>query len=123
MRQFYFVVNTPFKCTLSLKTEVFSIFSGLCVLFMRSACIFLSKKNFKTRSHSIIYTFKNYFVTLFSVFSNKRYLNRPDQNRSTIFRWCEPDFFIKFNYVVALTNGVIYKENAKITINFITKRL
>lgn len=45
------------------------------------------------------------------------------QNPSTILRWCEPDFFIKFNYVVALTKGVIYKENAKITINFITKSL
>ena len=121
MRQFYFVVNPPFKCTLSLKTEVFNIFSGSFVLFMRPACIFLSKKNFKTRFYSIIHTFKNYFPT---IFSNKWYLNRPKyQNRSTIFRWCEPDFFIKFNYVVALTNGVIYKENAKITINFITKRL
>ena len=26
-------------------------------------------------SHGIIYTFKNYFVTVFSVFSNKQYPN------------------------------------------------
>ena len=28
-----------------------------------------AKKNFKTESHGIIYTFKNYFATVFSVFS------------------------------------------------------
>ena len=34
-----------------------------------------SKNNFKTGSYDTIHTFKNYFVTVFSVFSNKRYPN------------------------------------------------
>ena len=39
--------------------------------------LFLAKKNFKIGSHGTINTFKNYFITVFLVFSNKRYLNRP----------------------------------------------
>ena len=35
------------------------------------------KINFKTRSHSTIYILKNYFATIFSVFSNKRNPNKP----------------------------------------------
>ena len=31
--------------------------------------LYAGKKNFKTESHSTIHTFKNYFVTMFSVFS------------------------------------------------------
>ena len=38
---------------------------------------FFSKKNFKIGSHSTIHTFKKKFATVFSVFSNKRYPNRP----------------------------------------------
>ena len=38
--------------------------------------LFFSKNNFKTESHDTIYIFKNYFATVFSVFSNKWYLNR-----------------------------------------------
>jgi len=38
---------------------------------------FNSKNNFKTRSHDIIHTFKNYFTAVFSIFNNKRYPNRP----------------------------------------------
>ena len=34
------------------------------------------KKNFKIWFHGTIHTFKNYFATIFSVFNNKRYLNR-----------------------------------------------
>ena len=40
----------------------------------------LLKKNFKIRSHSTIHIFKNYFATIFSIFSfqqNKRYPNKP----------------------------------------------
>ena len=43
---------------------------------MRPTNTFFSKKNFKIGSHDTIHTFKNYFVTMFLVFSNKRYLNR-----------------------------------------------
>ena len=35
------------------------------------------KKNFKFGSYDTIHIFKNYFVTVFSIFSNKRYPNRP----------------------------------------------
>ena len=38
------------------------------------------KKKFKTTSHSIIHTLKNYFATAFSIFNfqqNKRYPNTP----------------------------------------------
>ena len=48
-----------------------------------SQTTFSQKKNFKTGSYNTIYTFKNYFVTVFSVisfqfsvFNNKRYPNR-----------------------------------------------
>ena len=44
----------------------------------------LLKKYIKNGTHSIIHTFKNYFVTVFSVFSfnkNKLYPNRPVQKK------------------------------------------
>ena len=39
--------------------------------------LFSTKKDFKTESHSTIHIFKNYFTTVFSVFNNKRYPNKP----------------------------------------------
>ena len=36
---------------------------------------FFIKNNFKTESHDTIHIFKIYFVTVFLVFSNKRYPN------------------------------------------------
>ena len=56
---------------------VFNVFSGSRALFIRPASTFFHKNNFKIGSHSTIHTFKNYFATLFSDFSNKRYPNRP----------------------------------------------
>ena len=50
---------------------------GSRALFMGPVTIFFRKNDFKTRSHGTIHTFKNYFVTVFSVFSNKRYPNKP----------------------------------------------
>ena len=44
---------------------------------MEPASTDFSKFFFKTRSHDTIHTFKNYFVTVFSVFSRKRYPNIP----------------------------------------------
>ena len=38
-----------------------------------------SKIFIKIGFHDTIYTYKNYFATVFSVFSNKRYLNRPKE--------------------------------------------
>ena len=58
---------------------------GFRVLFTRPASIFFRKNNFKTGSYGTIYTFKNYFVTVFLVFSNKQYLNRPLINRMSLF--------------------------------------
>ena len=37
------------------------------------------QNNFKTGSHGTIHTFKNYFTTVFLVFSNKRYPNSPQK--------------------------------------------
>ena len=42
---------------------------GSRALFTRPASIFFSKNNFKTGSYDTIHKFKNYFVTVFSVFS------------------------------------------------------
>ena len=38
-------------------------------LFMSSACIVHAFKNIKNGSHNTSHTFKNYFVTVFSVFN------------------------------------------------------
>ena len=51
--------------------------SGSCTLFTEPASTEFGKIDFKTGSHSTIHTFKNYFATVFSVFSNKRCPNRP----------------------------------------------
>ena len=53
--------------------------STVHALFMRPIATLL-KKNIKNGSHGTIYTFKNYFATVFSVFSfskNNLYPNRP----------------------------------------------
>ena len=44
-------------------------FSEFYALFTRPANILFNKKNFKIRFYSTIYTFKNYFTTVFSIFS------------------------------------------------------
>ena len=54
-----------------------TFFSGSHALFIRPASIFFHKNNFKTGSHGTSHTFKNYFVTVFSVFNNKWYPNGP----------------------------------------------
>ena len=51
-------------------------FCGSCALFMRLASMKFNKINFKIEFYSTIHTFKNYFVTVFSISTNKRYLNR-----------------------------------------------
>ena len=57
-------------------------FCGSRALFMRPVSTEFSKNNFKIGSHDTIHVFKNYFVTVFSVFSNKWYQNR---SLNTIF--------------------------------------
>lgn len=62
------------KCLDARLDTVFSI----CVFFSRSHALFtgptntlFSKKNIKTESNDTIHIFKNYFVIVFLVFSNK----------------------------------------------------
>ena len=62
---------------LSLHCAFVLFFSRSCALFMGPASTFFSKNNFKIGSHGTIHIFKNYFVIVFSVFSNKRYPNKP----------------------------------------------
>ena len=60
--------------------NIFFAFSVGLVYCSQDPQVFYSKKNFKIGSHSTIHTFKNYFTTVFSVFSfqpNKRYSNTP----------------------------------------------
>ena len=52
-------------------------FCGSRALSTGLTSTFFTKNNFKTGFHGIIHIFKNYFPTVFSVFNNKRYLNRP----------------------------------------------
>ena len=52
-------------------------FSGSCVLFTGSISTFSNKIFIKIGFNGTIHTFKNYFITIFLVFSNKRYPNEP----------------------------------------------
>ena len=82
---FYFLFLGKIICLLSVyldctKTEDLHICLFVCrsfVLFTRPISTNFSKFFFKIGSHGTIHTFKNYFATVFSVFRNKRYLNRP----------------------------------------------
>ena len=58
------------------KTCALRFFFGFRALFMGPASTDFNKFFFKTGSHSTILTFKNYFVIVFSVFSNKQYSNK-----------------------------------------------
>ena len=60
---FAFVNGLPFLC-------------GSCALFTGFTSTDFSKFFFTTGSHGTIHTFKNYFATVFLVFSNKQYPNR-----------------------------------------------
>ena len=54
-----------------------------CMFFVRSSVLLKNgglvhySQNPQVLSYNTIHTFKNYFITVFSVFSNKRYPNRP----------------------------------------------
>ena len=50
---------------------------GPWVLFVGPASTKKCKFNFKIGSHGTIHIFKNYFATMFTVFSNKQHPNRP----------------------------------------------
>ena len=65
---------------IALKTEFplcLAFFYGSRALFTGPTSTKFSNNNFKIGSYGTIHTFKNYFAIVFSVFSNKRYPNRP----------------------------------------------
>ena len=55
----------------------FFFFCGSRALFTGSTNMDFSKFFFKIGSYGTIHTFKNYFATVFSIFSNKQYPNQP----------------------------------------------
>ena len=57
------------ECTFSVCSSVLLKNGGSGTLFTGPASTFSSKNNFKTGSHGTIHTFKNYFATVFLVFS------------------------------------------------------
>ena len=65
--------------------EAFFFFYRSYILFIRLISIKFSNYFFKIKSHGTIHTFKNYFVIVFSVFSNKQYSNG-------IFMFLPPSF-------------------------------
>ena len=62
--------------------RVYVLNSGSRALFIGPTSTKFNKIFIKTGSHDTIHTFKNYFVSVFSVFSNKRYPKRP-----FVMRW------------------------------------
>ena len=74
-RAFFIRIQMPSKPTFGLHWNYLSacvwFFCGSHALFKGIASTDFSKFNFKTKSHDTIHTFKNYFATVFSVFSNK----------------------------------------------------
>ena len=79
----YCSLNSNCKCWLFCSKQCIS------VLFMDSQIPLFSNFFIKNGSHGTIYTFKNYFATVFSVFSfqfqqNKFYPNRPLMYRRII---------------------------------------
>ena len=74
-RAFFIRIQMPSKPTFGLHWNYLSacvwFFCGSHALFKGLASTDFNKFNFKTESHDTIHTFKNYFATVFSVFSNK----------------------------------------------------
>ena len=70
-------LRVSLDCTEKEKNACLRFFFWSRALFMGLTSTDFSKFFFKTGSHDTIHTFKNYITTVFSVFSNKRYPNRP----------------------------------------------
>ena len=68
-----FHISVSLNCAENVFQRVYVLNSG----FTGPTSTEFSKIFIKTRPHGTIHTFKNYFVTVFSVFSNKRYPNKP----------------------------------------------
>ena len=95
-------------CTKNSRHTRLHFLYGSCALFTGLASMDFRKFFFKTGSHSTIHTFKNYFVTMFLFFSNKRYPNRP-----LLFSL----FLLLFMDLTALF-GTIHKFRYTISTNF-----
>ena len=86
-----------YKCIISLQYMslwffIFFIFiaKDICSIYV-SQTSFFSNFFIKNMSHDTIYIFKNYFVTIFSVFNFQLYPNRPIQPTSSATKlqeWC-----------------------------------
>ena len=81
---FFFLVTLKRYCSSLLWTVAvtFDREQCICALFMDPQITFFNNFFIKNGSHGTIYTFKNYFATVFSVFNfqfqqNKFYPNRP----------------------------------------------
>ena len=116
---FFFFFPTA-RVSKGTKSIVRILFNTIHALFMGPTVTLFRKKNIKNGSHGTIHTFKNYFATVFSVFSfskNKLYSNGPlvlkeirapvqDANRKFKQNWASP-YIIKqiyFGGVVRLMN-------------------
>ena len=56
-------------CTEIISVHVFDVFSRFYILFIGFISNFFSKIFIKIESYNIIYTFKNYFITIFLIFN------------------------------------------------------
>ena len=74
--------SVSLNCAKNVFQRVCILNSGSHALFTRPTSMEFSKIFIKIGSHSIIHIFKNYFVTIFLVFSNKQYPNRPIINEN-----------------------------------------
>ena len=93
-----------------------AFFYGSCTLFTRPANMDFNKSNFKTKSHGTIHTFKNYFATVFLVFSNKWYPNRPINNRVTAYKVINHSlkaFNLELIKIWSLVQQEVYKEDGR----------
>ena len=78
---------------------------------------FFSKIFIKNGSHGTIYTFKNYFVAVFSVFSNKRYLNKPLIHALANIRTFPSCIYKKFHFTISRVALSLYTISFYITPN------
>ena len=71
------IISVSLDCTENVFQRICILNNGPRALFMRLTSTEFSKIFIKIGFHGIIHTFKNYFTTVFSVFSNKQYPNKP----------------------------------------------
>ena len=105
---FFFFVTLKRYCSSLLWTVAvtFDREQCICALFMDPQITLFSNFFIKNGSHGTIYTFKNYFATVFSVFSfqfqqNKFYPNRPIISLFTF------DSFFTFDFGYLNSHGKI----------------